>query len=463
MLRTLAGRLLGLLPRGAILLSALTFTSYVMGLLRDRTFARTYGASIELDAYNAALIVPELVLDVLVIAGLSAAFVPVFSRSQRERADAATAFSRTVLTVAILLMAVADVILFVIAPATAAWVVPGFDAAERELYVQLFRIMLVTALIFAASFALGEMLVARQRFLGYGLAPVLYNLGIVLGAAFLSPFIGIYGAAVGTVIGAAMHLGVRSLDILRTDFRFRPRLEIRSATFVEYVKLSIPKAVSQPIEPLVFAYFTAVATTFVAGSVSSVSFARNFQSVPVSLIGIAFSVAAFPVLSAAYAAGDRPRFVSLVRTNLVTITALTIGAAIALALVAELAISVLLGGEAFDADDVARTTLLLGAFALSVPLESATHLLARAVYATHNTILPVIASIVGLGVIVVTANLLAEAVGLVALPLAFAAGMAAKVAVLGVTVVARTRRMSPGQGMDASGTPPSGVVGTTAR
>jgi putative peptidoglycan lipid II flippase len=442
-MRALVDRLLALLPRGAILLSALTFTSYAMGLLRDRTFARTFGAGIELDAYNAALIVPELVLDVLVIAGLSAAFVPVFSRSRHEQAEGATEFSRTVLTVAILLMAVADVILFIIAPATAAWVVPGFDAAERELYVQLFRIMLITALIFAASFALGEMLVARQRFLGYGLAPVLYNLGIVFGAVVLSPYIGIYGAAVGTVIGALLHLSVRSLDIWRTDFRFRPRLAVRSKTFVEYVKLSIPKAISQPIEPLVFLYFTAVASTFVAGSVSAVSFARNFQSVPVSLIGVAFSVAAFPVLSAAYAAGDRARFAGLVRTNLLTITVLTVGAAVALAVVAELAISVLLGGEAFDAEDVALTTLLLGAFAISVPLESATHLLARAVYATHNTILPVIASIVGLVTTIVTANLLAAPVGLVALPLAFAAGMAAKVSVLGVVVTVRTRGMTP--------------------
>jgi putative peptidoglycan lipid II flippase len=442
-LRALVARLRVILPKGAVLLSALTFTSYVMGLLRDRTFARTFGAGIELDAYNAALIVPELVLDVLVIAGLSAAFVPVFSRSQRERADGATEFSRTVLTVAILLMAVADVILFIIAPATAELVIPGFAPVERALYVQLFRIMLVTALIFAASFALGEMLVARQRFLGYGLAPVLYNLGIVLGAVVLGPIIGIYGAAVGTVIGALMHLGVRSLDILRTDFRFRPRLAIRSRTFIEYVKLSIPKAISQPIEPLVFLYFTAVASTFVAGSVSSVSFARNFQSVPVSLIGVAFSVAAFPVLSAAYAAGDRPRFASLVRTNLATITVLTVGAALALAVVAEVAISVLLGGEAFDAEDVARTTLLLGAFAISVPLESATHLLARAIYATHNTILPVIASLFGLGTTIAAANLLAGPVGLVALPLAFAAGMAAKVLVLGATVVVRTRHMPP--------------------
>jgi putative peptidoglycan lipid II flippase len=439
--RAIMDRSRAILPKGAILLSALTFAGYVMGLLRDRTFARTFGAGIELDAYNAALVIPELVLDVLVIAGLTSAFVPVFSRSQRERADGATEFSRTVLTVAILLMGVADVILFVLAPATAELVVPGFGPAERAMYVQLFRIMLVTALIFAASFALGEMLVVRQRFLGYGLAPLLYNLGIVLGTLVLSPTIGIYGAAVGTVIGALLHLGVRSLDILRTDFRFRPRLAIRSQTFVEYVRLSIPKAISQPIEPLVFLYFTSVASTYVAGSVSSVSFARNFQSVPVSLIGVAFSVAAFPVLSAAYADGDRARFASLVRTNVTTITLLTVAAAVALAVIAEPAISLLLGGEAFDEEDIARTALLLAAFAISVPLESATQLLARAVYATHNTILPVTASLIGLGTTILVANLLAGSVGLVALPLGFAAGMAAKVAMLSVTVVGRTRSM----------------------
>ncbi|HEY8168239.1 MAG TPA: lipid II flippase MurJ [Candidatus Limnocylindrales bacterium] len=430
---------LGLLPRGAILLSALTFTAYAMGLVRDRVFARTFGASLELDAYNAALIVPELVLDVLVIAGLSAAFVPVWSRTRTESPDTEQAFSRTVLTMAIVLMGVADVVLFVLAPATADLVVPGFGPAERQLYVELFRIMLVTALIFAASFALGEMLVGRQRFLAYGAAPILYNAGIVFGAVVLSPTMGIYGVAVGTVIGALLHLGVRSLDIRRTDFRFRPRLDIRAPAFVEYVRLSIPKAVAQPIEPLIFLYFTSVASTFVAGSVSSVSFARNFQSVPVSLIGVAFAVTAFPVLSAAWAGGDRAGFTKLVRTNLLTISALTVGAAIALAVVAQPAIDILLGGEAFDEEDVQRTSALLMAFAISVPLEAGTHLMARAVYATHNTILPVLASIGGLLATIAAAAVLADGLGLMALPVGFAVGQGIKLLALGLALAARLR------------------------
>jgi putative peptidoglycan lipid II flippase len=232
MLAALWVRLAAVLPRGVILLSALTFASYVMGLVRDRVFARTFGAGSELDVYNAALVLPELALDVLVVAGLSSAFVPVFARIDHEHDDTHV-FARTVLTVALLVMAVAVSVLFVFAPQTVDLVAPGFDAAQRAQYTEIMRITCVTAVIFAASFALGEMLVVRQRFLSYGLAPVLYNAGIVLGTLVLGPQLGILGAAIGTVVGALMHLGVRVLEILRTDFRFRPTLAVRRRGFQE--------------------------------------------------------------------------------------------------------------------------------------------------------------------------------------------------------------------------------------
>ena len=445
----MAGSLLAAyVPRGALLLSVLTVGSYLVGLLRDRVLARTFGAGSELDVYNAALIIPELTLDVLVYAGLSAAFVPVFTRARREGDAVGHEFGRTVLTTAMLLMGIADVVLFVIAPATVALVAPGFDAAQRELYVQLFRVMCVTAFIFSASFSLGEMLVARQRFLGYGLAPILYNAGIVFGAIVLAPRMGIYGVAVGTVLGALLHLGVRSLDMLRTDFRFRPRLAIRSVAFREYVRLSIPKALSQPIEPLTFAYFTAIASTLAAGSVSSVSFARNFQSMPVSLIGIAFSVAAFPLLSAAAAAGERARFRRLAGRNIVVTTLLAVAAAMVLYLLSGLVIRTFLAGGAFDAEDVAHTTILVGVFALSVPLETLTQVLGRAIYATDETLLPSLASVLGLLVIVASVVVLTPTLGIVALPLGFAAGTGAKAIMLGVVLVARIRRMPKGPELD---------------
>jgi hypothetical protein len=199
----------------------------------------------------------------------------------------------------------------------------------------------------------------------------------------------------------------------------------------------IPKMASHPIEPLTFLYFTALASTLTPGSVSSVSFARNFQSVPVSLIGASFAIAAFPAMSAAAYAGDRAGFSRIFRSTLATISVLTIAAGVGLFVVSGLAIRVLLGGGAFDDTDIARTSAILAVFAISVPLESLTHLLSRAIYATRNTLLPTAASIAGFVAIVISAQDLVPAIGLAAIPAGFAIGMGLKVAILSAALVPR--------------------------
>jgi putative peptidoglycan lipid II flippase len=425
------------LPRGALILSSLTFAGYVMGLVRDRMFAHTFGAGPELDAYNAAFVLPELALDVLVAGGLVAPFVPIFIGLRGDASEAARAFGRAVLTMAVAVMAVAAGLLFIFAPQTIALIAPGFQGDQRELYIELFRIMCVTPVIFAASLVLGEILVAERSFLAYGLAPLMYNGGIVAGTVVLGPRIGIVGAAVGAVIGALAHLAIRVAGIYRTRFRPRPSLAFRTKGVTEFIRLMIPKMVSHPIEPLTFLYFTALASTLTPGSVSSVSFARNFQSVPVSLIGASFAIAAFPAMSAAAVAGDRPGFTRVFRTTLTTITLLTIAAGLGLFVVSGLAIRVLLGGGAFDDADIARTTGVLAVFAISVPLESLTHLLSRAIYATHNTILPTAASIAGFVAIVISAQALVPRIGLAAIPAGFAIGMGLKVVIMSLAIVPR--------------------------
>jgi putative peptidoglycan lipid II flippase len=428
------------LPQGAILLSILTFASYAAGLVRDRVFARTYGLGTDLDAYNAAFVLPELLLDVLVASGLTAPFVPVFTTLRGRDPDAAPRFAQTVLTLAILVISGACLVLLLLAPATAAIIVPGFNDQERVLYVDLFRIMLLTPILFAASIALGEVLVAERRFLPYALAPILYNAGIAGGTLLLHDSLGIKAAAVGAVIGAALHLGVRVLGVLRSSVPLRFRLEWRMPAVREFVRLMVPKMVSHPIEPLTFLFFTSVASTLAAGSVSAVSFARNFQSVPVALIGVSIALAAFPGLSATWAAGDRAGFAREVRRHGLTIGVVSTAAALGLAVVGPIAIEVLLGGGRFDAGDVAVTAGVLAAFALSVPFDALGHLVARGLYATHNTLLPVLAAVAGFGVTVATTLVLVGPLGVLAIPLGFAAGTAVRTVLQGVALAWRMRR-----------------------
>jgi putative peptidoglycan lipid II flippase len=429
-------------PRGAAILSVLIFASYLMGLLRDRIFARTFGAGSDLDAYNAAFVLPELLLDVLVEAGLAAPFIPIFLRLRASDTDPGEAdrFARTILTAAVAVMGIAAVLMFVFADATTGFIAPGFEGAQRELYASLFRVMLVTPILFAASLTLGQVLLAEQRYFWYGLAPLLYNLGIIAGTVLFSGSLGIFGPAIGAVIGAAIHLGSRFVGLRGSSFRVGLGWEARTGSVREFVRLMLPKTVSHPVEPITFLFFTNVASGLAAGSVTVLSYARNFQSVPVSLVGVAFALAAFPALSTAHATGDRRGFLRLLSTNAASIALLTAVAAIAMVLVGETAIRVLLGGGAFGPGDVARTAAVLGAFALSVPFESLSHLLSRAIYATRHTILQVLASLAALGVTVAATLALLPSSGLLAVPLGFAIGQVVKVVLLALALGVRIRR-----------------------
>jgi putative peptidoglycan lipid II flippase len=269
----------------------------------------------------------------------------------------------------------------------------------------------------------------------------MYNLGIVIGTVALADRLGIVAPALGVVLGASMHLAIRLLGIARTSFRPRPRLAVRTPAFREFLRLMLPKTGSSPIEPLLFLFFTSVASTLAAGSITTVSLARNFMSVPVSLIGVAIAIAAFPVLAATYAAADRPTFIAQIRQSGTTVGVLTVLAAIGLIIVGPMAIEVLLGGGQFDAEAVARTASVLAVFAIAIPFESLGHLVSRAIYATRHTVGQVVASLVGFGVTIVATTLLVEPLDVLAIPAGFALGVAVRLGLLVVVLGGRLRQM----------------------
>jgi len=429
------------LPRGALVLSILSLAYFAMGLVRNRVFAQTFGASADLDVYYAAIRVPEIALDVLVAAGLTAPFVPIFSALRREDEARANQFGRTVLTAATLVMAVALTAVFVFAPAIAERTASALDPAGRTQYVELLRINCIGQIFFAASICLGEVLVAHRRFAFYALAPIFYQGGIVLATVIFGQQYGVYATTWGGVAGAIAHFAVRAIGTTRTSFRIGPALEIRTPAFREFVRLMLPRMASFPIEPVMLTLFASLALQLGPGNVSSLNFASDFQVVPVSLIGVSFSLAVFPPLAAAFAAGNREEFQATLIRNVATIGALTMLAAIALFILGEFGIRQLLGVGRFSEADIARTSLVLAAFSLSVPFDSLSYPLSRALYATRNTLLQVIASFAGFATIAIGASAFVPSVGIVAIPLAYAAGSAVKVVLLTIFLIPRARRI----------------------
>ncbi len=407
------------LPGGAAALTILSFASYGLGLVRDRLFATTFGAGSQLDAYNASFIIPDLLLNIFVASALAAAFIPVFSGLLAKKSTKeAHELANSIINSALLVMFISGILVFIFAPVLTRLVAPGFSGEHRLLLANLMRIMVLSPVIFALSNALGGMLVGYRRFVFYGLSPVFYNLGIILGTFFLASRIGIYGVAVGTIIGALFHLGIRIIGMRNIGFVYKRSISI-SEHFKTIIRLMIPKMFGHPVELVTFWGFTAIASTLGTGNITVLNFARNFQSVPVSLFGIAFATSIFPVLSELAAKEDFHEYRTQFFRTLKGILALTVVSAIVMYLVRVFIIRLLLGGGAFSESDIILTASTLGVFTLAIPTESINHLLARSFYALKNTVIPTVVSILGLVIAVAGGYFFSSQIGVIALPLAF--------------------------------------------
>lgn len=434
-------RLIKLIPAGSVILGITTLISYLLGLVRDHYFAQIFGASRALDAYNAAFLIPDLLFNILVASGIAAAFIPIFTELLKLDAERASKYANSVITAAIGSMIIISVIIIIFAGPISALVVPGFNLTDRALVAKILRLLALSPIFFGVSNAIGAMLVTKRRFLFYGLSPVLYNLGIIGGTIFLAPRFGIMGVALGTVGGAFLHLAARFFDARRSGFVFNLKYSFGTMEFKQTLKLMLPKMLGHPMELITFWAFTAISSTLIPGSVAVMSFARNFESVPVSLIGITIATTTFPILAMTIADRSIERFRKILRNSFLLIFFASIAAACVTFLIKEPLVRIALGGGAFQASDIARTSATLGMFALAIPTEASIQLLARAFYATKNTIIPVALSIVGLIISVGGAYLLVPRYEILALPLGFFIGSAVELILLAFLISIRTRQL----------------------
>jgi len=411
-----------MLLRGAFILGSTSALSYILGLLRDRSLAGVFGASDALDAYQASFIIPDFLFNLLIAGALSTAFIPVFTdlRTKRQRKSAAQ-LAGTVLTIGLLVLIAATSIAFLLADPLTQLVAPGFHPAKHALHINLTRIMLLSPLIFLVSNLLGSMLVSSKRFLFYGLSPAFYNLGIILGALLLAPTLGVTGVAIGTVIGATLHLLIRLIDIKRAGLHLLPSVQF-SPAFKKVLILMIPRMIGLTAVQIQLWAFIAIASTQEEGAVTVYSMARNFQSFPVSLIGIAFATSLFPLLAESTSRQSRQQYYHHLWQGIGTTLLAVIPAAVLIYLLRVPIITFFIGTGRFDSTAIARTAVVLGIYAFSIPTESLVHILARAFYALHNTLIPVLVSLIAITISISSAATLSSTLGVSSIAAGFALG-----------------------------------------
>ncbi len=407
----------------ALVIAAAGALSRILGFVRDRLLAATFGAGDVLDAYYAAFRIPDMLFDLFVLGALSAAFIPVFA-TLRTREDAAAAWRMAqgvfVLLAGVLVVAVG--VLFFCVPHIMPLLVPGFAPEKMALTVTLTRVMLLSPLILGMSAVFGSILMALKRFVIYAFAPLVYNVGIIIGVTVLVPLVGPVGLAWGVVLGAAFHFLITAPAAVMQGFTLARIREVpwRNSAVREVLRLMVPRMIGAASGQLRFIVVTFFASRSASGALAAFNFAHSIAMIPLGIIGVPFAVAAFPSLSAAVARGDHDAFVGIIVRYIRRTIFLIAPIMVLLIVLRAQIVRVVLGAGAFDWQDTIMTFQMLALLAATLFAAVAIPLLARAFYALHDTATPVAAAMIGVVTTIVAILLVQNIAG----PHAVAAGMA---------------------------------------
>jgi putative peptidoglycan lipid II flippase len=432
------------LARAGITVTLLFLVSRILGYLRYVVIANAVPDPSQLDSFFAAFRIPDFLFQLVAAGALSSALIPViaglFATEQEARAWRVVSTVTTLMLSALLVLA-GVVLLF--APQLVAFITPGFDADELALTTELTRIMVLSPLFLAAGAVATSALNARGRFGAAAVAPLVYNIAIILGAIVLVPLFGINGLAFSVVLGAAGHVLVQLPSLARIGARILPRLELGDPEARKALILMAPRALGLGATQVVFLVMTGLASTLGEGSIAVFNFAFAVLQIPIGVIGVPLGVVLLPSLSREAATGGMDAFRRLLVRGLSMLGLVMIAVAALGIVVAEDVTRLLFDYGSIGDSALELTARTLAVFLVGLTAHSLIAVVARAFYALQDTATPVAAALLAVVVNIVVANALVGQYGV--------AGLAAAIAVAAwlelLVLVVLLRRRVPGLGL----------------
>lgn len=385
----------------ASMLAMSTLLSAGLGLFRERLlnsyYLDTYPVGI--DAYTVAFSIPDFMYTILVTGALSVTFIPVFNRRLATgNKKSAWQLSTSLINFMALVTLAASILIIIFADPLVRYIVaPGLDESGRHLAISMMRVIAVNPFLFAVSTVIASMQQAIGRFTFFALAPMIYNIGIIIGILFFTNGIsifgwqvfegGIMGVALGVIFGAILQLLVSSAGLLGVGFDYQFKIFLRNRGFRKVLRLLPARSLDQGADYLTSIVEINLASRLAEGSIRAFQQATMLHAMPVSLIGVSISTAAFPQLTVRLAQG-RP---DLFKKDLQGVLRVIIWLILPVATITFFARGYVVnfakeGGYPAIAD-------LLGILAVAIVFRSVYHIAARSFYAQQDTKTPLYVSI----------------------------------------------------------------------
>lgn len=380
---------------------AMYFLSYILAIVRNRLLISVFFGEkrSQVDVYFAAFRIPDIIFQLLVVGALGAAFIPVFSGLlSQKREKRAWGVAANVISLGGLLFLLASCPAFIFARPLSKLVAPGFEPARLNLMASLVRILLFVQGFFVISAAFTGILQSHQRFLLPALAPVVYNLGIILGIVFLSSYFGIYGPALGAVAGAFFHFVIQAPLVFKLGFKPRLDLDFRNFYIKKIGRLMFPRTLSLAVAQLELTVPIILSSGMAVGRVAIFSLAQQLIFVPITLFGSSIGQAALPTLSSEVARERFESFKDIFTGSLNQILYLSVPASVLLLILRIPVVRLFYGARGFTWEDTIICGQTVALFALGIFAQAAIHLLVRSFYALEDTKTPLFLGIVAAAV-----------------------------------------------------------------
>ncbi len=395
------------LHQAAYILALFAFGSQLLALIRDRLLTHTFGAGLELDLYYTAFKIPDL-LFVLFASVLSVyVLLPFVTKAKLESNEAAQKVLSQTFTIFIAIYLALAAIIFMATPTLITYLFPGFQG-EVETLTWLIRILLIQPFLLGISSLFGVVTQLSKRFVIYAISPLIYNLGIIGGILFLFPSYGLSGLVAGVVLGALGHVLVQWPLLRGSELSFGLVRNFDKALLKSICLVAIPRAFTLSVHQVTLLALVGMATLMTPGSVAVFQLAHNLQSVPLSIIGVSYSVAAFPVLADLFSQKKLSEFTNHLLTAFRHIIFWSLPIiALVIVLRAQI-VRVVFGSGEFNWHDTKLTAAALALFIVSLLGQAILLLLTRSFYAAGNTKTPFFVALFGSALTISTALVLTD-------------------------------------------------------
>lgn len=402
-----------------IILMFLSLLSKVVGLLRDRILTNNFGIGDVFDSYQSAFKIPDLIFNLLILGTLSSAFIPLFNNLLHKKdIKEAQDLVDDVLVLVFFVMGFLSLIMFFGAPYLVKIVAISYEGEKLQNTIDLMKIMAFSPLLFSLSSVFTSILNTYKKFISAALAPIFYNIGIIIGIVFLYPRVGITGLGYGVVLGALLHLLVQIPAFINTKFPFKFTFGFNIENLYKLWNLYWPRILVIDISMVSIFIGTSIASTQ-KSAVTVFNLAFNLNTIAIGIIVVAFVTAIFPYLTESYSKNRKKDFRNYVNITIMRILFALIPITFLMLNYRAQLVRIVYGSGKFDWEATNLVYKTFTSFVISLPFQGLIPLFSRVLYARHDTKTPMYIGLFSIILTIISSNILSSFYGVVGVALAF--------------------------------------------